>query len=220
MVFAIFCPYRRSNGSPLYYAALCGLHDLTEHLVSKDPGQVNAHGGYHETPLIAALAGEHFRTAELLIRNGADAAVNLPGILQRTALHSAAFYGFVEVSRFLLKHGADVNLREARGKTPLHLPSEGGGSRKGPDVPRMVAEAARLLLQYGADVNAPRDDGMTPLHVAAECGSVQVARVLLEHGANVDAKDSDGSTAFQVALNGKSVEMRNLFLQHGATTPL
>jgi hypothetical protein len=53
--------------TPLYYAALCGFHDLVEHLIAKYPQDVVANGGYHMKPLIAALAGEHFQTADLLI---------------------------------------------------------------------------------------------------------------------------------------------------------
>ena len=36
----------KSGATPLYYAARCGFQDLVEHLVSNDPMQVNATGGY------------------------------------------------------------------------------------------------------------------------------------------------------------------------------
>src|SRR6266849_3538425 len=71
--FHIFVP--RGNippAAPLYYAALCGFHDLVELLIAKHPQCVNADGGYYLRPLVAALAGEHFQTADLLRLNGAD----------------------------------------------------------------------------------------------------------------------------------------------------
>ena len=42
-IFDLFAPYRESPATPLYYAALCGFHDLVEHLVTKHPqgGGVN-----------------------------------------------------------------------------------------------------------------------------------------------------------------------------------
>jgi hypothetical protein len=51
----------KSNAIPLYYAALCGFQGLVEHLIFKYPQHVNTRGGYHVTPLVAALAGSTFR---------------------------------------------------------------------------------------------------------------------------------------------------------------
>jgi len=62
----------KHDASPLYYTALCGFQDLVEYLIVKYPQQVNATGGYYVTPLVAALAGKHVQTAELLRHSGAD----------------------------------------------------------------------------------------------------------------------------------------------------
>ena len=70
--FQFFAPDNKSPAAPLYYAALVGFRDLVQHLIVKYPQDVNANGGYHMRPLIAALAGEHFPTADLLRHNGAD----------------------------------------------------------------------------------------------------------------------------------------------------
>jgi len=214
-VFFLFYPTKKSDAAPLYYAALCGFYDLAEHLIDKYPEQVNAHGGYYVVPLVAALAGEHFGIAELLVRNGASATVNVRGDEGRTPLHSAAFYGYVEVVRFLLEHSADVNSQDSKGRTPLHNPPE-GGSREDPNPPRLSADVTRLLLQHGADVNARQNDGRTPLHAAAFHGTLEVARVLLEHGATVAEEDNDGKTAFQVALHRGKHEIMKLLSEHGA----
>jgi hypothetical protein len=45
--FSLFTPYDKSSAAPLYYAALCGFHDLVEHLITEHPQYVNADGGYH-----------------------------------------------------------------------------------------------------------------------------------------------------------------------------
>ena len=70
--FYYFASYGKSPATPLYYAALCGLHDLVEHLIIKRPQDVNADGGFYVRPLVAALARKHFQTADLLRHNGAD----------------------------------------------------------------------------------------------------------------------------------------------------
>ena len=72
--------------------------------------------------------------------------------MQRTPLHLAARFGFVEAARWMLANGADVNARAYNQFTPLHLASD----------PTMV----KLLLKYKADVNA-ESFGRTALERAA-----------------------------------------------------
>ncbi|KAH9007423.1 hypothetical protein EDB84DRAFT_1603616 [Lactarius hengduanensis] len=49
----------------LYYAALCGFHDLTKHLIVEYPQHVNARVGLNRSPLAAALSNKHIQVAEL-----------------------------------------------------------------------------------------------------------------------------------------------------------
>ena len=95
--FYRFAPYDKSPTAPLYYAALCGFHDLVEHLITKSPQDVNADGGYYLRPLVAALAGEHFQIADLLRHNGAH--LHVRGLVGRNPLHAAAYSGNFEVAR-------------------------------------------------------------------------------------------------------------------------
>jgi hypothetical protein len=48
-IFYDLTPFGKSAAAPLYYAALCGFHDLVEHLIIRYSQNVNADGGYHET---------------------------------------------------------------------------------------------------------------------------------------------------------------------------
>ena len=232
-----FAVVSKSDATPLYLAALCGLQDLVEHLIVKHPQQVNAIGGRYVTPLVAALAGRHFQTAELLHQNGAH--VNVHGNDGDTALCSAAWYGDLEMVQVLLNLEADVNDRGLNNWTPIHNASHG------PDPTllhtsynnrQLLPDVARLLLERGADVNARTEqgnhdlEGGTPLHTAADYGRVEVVRVLLEHGANVGAEDNKGRTPLHDAAeyriiknlekvedyaSGK-VEVVRVLLEHGA----
>jgi len=135
------------NASPLYYAALCGFHCLTEYLIYKYPEQVNARYGYYVTPLGAALAGNHFGVAELLLKHGADK--NVQDDDGRTPLHVASREGNLEVARWLLEFGADVNSCDNQGQTPLHAV---GGRSEGVGL---------LLLEHVANPNVRYDHGET-----------------------------------------------------------
>jgi hypothetical protein len=62
----------RPEALPLYYATLCGFRDIVEWLLVTRPGEINARGGYHGTPLHAALAKGDVEIAVLLLQRGAD----------------------------------------------------------------------------------------------------------------------------------------------------
>jgi hypothetical protein len=204
--FYVFALYRKS-AAPLYYAALCGFHDLVEHLITKHPQDVDADGGYYVRPLVAALAGEHFQTADLLRHNGAD--LDVRGNCGRNPLHAAASSGNLEVVRILIEYDpAYINARELDGWTPLFWASRDHNFKDGPVV--------RLLLEHGADINAQSQSGWTPLHVASNWGAPEVVRLLLEHGADVEAKDNDGKTALQKAAEYGSDEVVKLLREHEA----
>lgn len=88
----------------------------------------------------------------------------------------------------LLTHGADCNLSDANGWTPLHFLV----SKMKCDI-----ETLKLLLSEGADPNAKNHDGNTPLHLAAsDQSSDEVVSILLDHKADLEVKNNKGRTAF------------------------
>ena len=215
IAYFMFTQLRKDAGTPLYYAALCGFHDVVEDLIAKYPQDVNAKGGIYIRPLIAALAGEHFQTADLLHHNGADLHVQM--YWETIPMHSAAYYENFEVVQKLIEYGADIDTRDGLGWTPLSWASQGHRFKDG--------SALRLLLERGADVNSRADDdGCTPLHRASEHGVLQIVRLLLEHGADIGAVNRNGKTALQVvgtatyrrADQGRCEETRRLLVEHGA----
>ena len=234
------------SGSPLYYAAFCGVHDLAEHLIMEHPEQVNAAGGRILAPLPAALYKGHFRIANLLHENGA--VVDVQGQFTRTPLHTASMYGRVDITRWILDHGADANARKGDHWTPLHLAAHnmhpevvqvlleygaesGINSQNDKDrTPlyealfypgtslevKVVFDVVRRLLEHGANPNIRDRSQSTPLHRASSKGWVEVARLLLGYGANVDERDEEGRTPFHVASSKGHHETTNLLLEHGA----
>jgi hypothetical protein len=204
--FRLLRSHNKSDAAPLYYAALCGFHDLVGHLIIEYPQDVNASGGHYERPLVAALAGEHFETAELLRHNGAD--LHCQGNLLCTPLHSAAYYGDLKTVQKLIEYGADISAEDVDGRTPLYQASEG--------VNLKDRHVLRLLLEHGADINTRAKDGSTPLHRASQWGALEIVRLLLEHGADVEAEDNRGQTALQVAKAWKKGDIMKLLLEHRA----
>ena len=205
--FHFFAPYDKSPAAPLYYAALCGFRDLVEHLIIMHPQGVNADGGYHVRPLMAALAGQHFQTADLLRHNGAD--LHFRGGFGMSPLHATAFSGNFDVVRKLIEYDpADANAMDGNGSTPLHWVSGGHYFKDG--------SVLRFLLEHGADISVQNQYGETPLHLASFNGALGVVRMLLEHGADVEAKNNDGKTALQEAVEEGHDEVVELLREHEA----
>ena len=201
------------SATPLYYAALCGFHDLVQHIIVNYPQHVNGRGGrYYITPLVAALAGNYFQIAQLLLQHGAD--VEVRGHFRWTPLLCASRWDNPKTVEWLLDHGADVNARSDCFWTPLHLAAEGG-----------YPQAARILLERKADINAQTQKGNTPLHLALLFGNIDVAELLLGHGVDVNARNNADSTPLHLALCKKTGEFESpcpslkvvcLLLEHGA----
>ena len=108
--------------------------------------------------------------------------------------------------------GFNVNARDRRGMTALHLATEAGTS-----------EVVGLLLAHGADVNAKDQDGTTALHLAVLYelfNDLEIIDLLLTHGADVNAnKVNDlltGGTALHLAARSNSLEVADLLLRYGA----
>ena len=205
--YHVFSPFNKSPAVPLYYAALCGFAHLVEHLITMHPQDVNANGGYYVRPLVAALAGEHLRTAYILRHNGAD--LDFQDIFGRNLLHTTACHGNFKVVQILIESEVDINARDEDGVTPLGWAS--GGERCNRSV-------VRLLLEHGADIKAQTHSGQTALHRASShYGALEVVRVLLEHGVDVEAKDDDGMTALQIADSKHNVKIMKIRREHGAS---
>ena len=179
---------------PLYYAAMLGFRDFSEHLIAKHPEHIHARGGVVATPLHAAARAGYTDVLSLLLEHGADMeGRDGYGV---TPLYRASWSGKLEAGQFLLDCGADINARGNTGATPLS-----GALHEG------HVEFARMLLKRGASINTHGTDGNTPLHWAVRKESIQAVRLLLEHGADVNAHDDAGETPSQCSSQPEIVEL-------------
>ena len=134
--------------------------------------------------MAAAQNGQLAALRLVMAAPGGAAAVNQQGAGGRTALGQAALYGRTAEARLLLEHGADPNLCDNDGYSPLIQAAMAPGDAG--------LGAAALLLDAKADVDHQEEGGGTALMVACQCSNVEVAKLLLERGANKYLKDNDG----------------------------
>ena len=120
-----------------------------------------------------------------------------------TPLHLATKARARDVVQLLLVRGADPNMADGIGWTPLHYAAI------------YSQDALRLLLDKGADPNKENENGMTPLHLAAEewehiYGGKDVVQLLLEGGADPNKRDGDGKNPLQRARRNRCISVVEL----------
>ncbi len=123
----------------------------------------------------------------------------------------AAFFGQLEVLKYLLERGGDPNLSASNAMrvAPLH-------SAVAFSDPQVAYAMARLLVESGAQVNAIQQGGWTPLHEVAESNQLETAGLLLANGADPHAGNDDGLTPLALAQSKTLGQMVALLKQHGA----
>lgn len=101
-----------------------------------------------------------------------------------TGLHIVIARNDAVWTRFLLQRGADPNIRNKKGISPLQLATALG-----------FTDGVEALINGGASVNVSDQTGETPLITAVHSRNVPLVRLLLEKGADPDHNDNSGRSA-------------------------
>jgi len=105
-----------------------------------------------------------------------------------TALHIVVQRRDIVWLVFLANKGANPNIADSHGVTPLTLASSLG-----------FFEGVDALIKAGARVDEPNEAGETPLITAVHRRDTQMMRVLLAAGADPDRSDNSGRSAREYA---------------------
>jgi serine/threonine-protein phosphatase 6 regulatory ankyrin repeat subunit B len=123
------------------------------------------------------------------------------------ALQSAVITGCQKIVTILLSKGADANMPDDYGTTPLHLATH---HRK--------YGVQKLLLDHGVNIEAANCRGWRALHYAAQNeNALDMIQSLVEKGANIEAEGEEGRRALHYAArNRRYHETVQLLLKRGA----
>ncbi len=123
-----------------------------------------------------------------------------------TPLMRAAYYGKLDVLKFLLEKGADISLTDHRGNTAL-LHAAWSGHTK----------VVRELLKQGANINERNKLNWNALMQASLEGHYSTAKLLLDKDSPTDEIDKEkGATALTLAKHSHSQKIIDLLILHGA----
>jgi len=99
-----------------------------------------------------------------------------------------------------LQAGANPNVRDPKGRTPLHFMAGVG-----------LAPACVLLIHFGAQIDAQDADGLTPLHMAAGYANARTLRVLVAAGADIELTGTGQGTPFEIVKNLGEYQWNQVF---------
>lgn len=126
--------------------------------------------------------------------------INEPDKSGRTPLMNAINYKKIEIAKYLIEKGANVNIKDAYGYVALIIAVDLGYA--GYDI-------IEPLLDHGANIESRDSSGWTPLmHTVSSYGGLNTVRLLIKRGANLDAKEpNENKTAYQLALDYRNTEI-------------
>ena len=141
----------------------------------------------------AARDGDATKLASLLKTD--PKLVNQAGVQGLRPLHLAVAHkpASKEVVEVLFTSGADVNVRDDSGYTPLHYAAGIGNT-----------EFVKMLLDKKANPNSTNITGGTPLCQAVGFSKLAVVELLLAGGANPNLSTNLGMTPLMVAANSQT----------------
>jgi erythromycin esterase len=162
----------------------------------EEGADINVKNENGRTPLHLAVSRNNTDLAKLLLSaSGSDP----------NSLHMTAAAGNLTSIQRLIDQGADVNVKDEVGWTPLIWATCMG-----------EIESLKLLIAQGADVTIPTNNQRTALHRAVYAGDNNIAQILITHGADLDAKDRQGYTPLHMAVGEGQNEAVELLIAKGA----
>ncbi|XP_061380522.1 transient receptor potential channel pyrexia-like isoform X3 [Danaus plexippus] len=122
-----------------------------------------------------------------------------------TPLHVAASRARHHCTRFLLAAGANPNICDVMGRTPLDVAGSAYYYNKEINQ-KSFTEVIRMLLKAGSQFNTMRAGGMnvdSPIHTAVELNNIECILELLDAGVSVSCLNSEGKTPLHVCVDKK-----------------
>ena len=111
----------------------------------------------------------------------------------------------MNVVKELVNKGADTEVTDGIGRTPLHRASEKGH-----------LNVVKFLVESKADIQAKDNVGKTPLFLASENGHLDVVQFLVENKAAINAKNNYGLTPLDIAKGYNYISVADYLRSQGA----
>ena len=162
----------------MWYAAWNGHLEVVRLLLERGAHKYKSSDRCRWSPMHAAVSKGHKNVVQILHATETGPMANImqynhinmrDGCCNTPLIIACCHGGHVEVARYLLEQGADVNMIGQFGMTPLHSAVECG-----------QLEIAKLLMAYGADLNARDTNGQLPINVGYGSENEEMKQAILD----------------------------------------
>jgi len=151
----------------------------------------------------AVINGNVAKVVNLMLKGVSSNTMDPDGI---SALNYACWHDRLDIVRVLCSFDADLNQRDARGVTALHVACNRSNGEELPGY----------LVKHGADINLRGDNGESILHHAAAGGNIDGITFAIRNGVDVNDVDQDGATPLSYAIVCDNVDTLEYLLSNGA----
>lgn len=117
----------------------------------------------------------------------------------QTAVCLAAINDNEQLLDTLATHGADVNIADNYGLTPLYF-----------SICEEYQNILRCLIKHKVRINQ-KTAGATALHAALVGGNFETVKILLDNGADMFALDDDSTTPCKIVIDSKDPKLIKIF---------
>ncbi|XP_063923969.1 uncharacterized protein LOC135138056 isoform X2 [Zophobas morio] len=111
-----------------------------------------------------------------------------------TALHVSSKFCSMSVAEIVLKKGANLNITDEEGNSPLHFASESN---------EVNLDMIKMFLAKGINVNAQNKNGTTALQIACRNNDYELTELLLGSGASININDKHNKNVLHYASESK-----------------
>lgn len=210
---------------PLVWAANSGNLEICSFLVTQGASMGDTYGSNVPSPLSNALSIGFNVSVRTLIQLGCDVNVrgcevvrNRSSVFKEnyTLVHLAVIKHNFEALKMLLEAGADINLPDSYGNTPIHFACDGPSSLSLKKILQYTKVKGSVISK--PDLNVQNSFGETPLMCAVSSQNTDAVLTLIKEKVSLNAENRMGYTALHCAVLQGTEEVLLALLRAGCTT--